>query len=338
MNDLLPVPEDNSALGLIPGNSENLRAGYLEKLEAARIRFEYISNQLHKITLKDALNKWLSTLSHYTALNYANAFKRLEELQIAVLNCNLKQFSMINHEIVIDTIKSHAPWSEATRQARAAAYVSFTGFLERQTGGIIQKAITKKTGVNKTFFKVREKVKTRCLSKRQTKIFLRELDKLNEQYGLIARVTLQGGKRINEVLTLPIKNIDFPKNQITFIQSKTNGTKKTTVINYPKHIMRQLRRQIGKRDDEDFVFINKNNNKVVRESLYLIFLKAGKNARIPFPVTPHVLRVTLVTRLKELRVHNSDIMKITGHSNIKQLEDYDKSEAGENATLHYNFV
>lgn len=338
MNDLIPVPEEKSPLDLIADHVDNRRPNYMENYEAARARYEYISSQLHKITLKDALDKWFSTLCHNTAVNYGYAFKRLEELQIVIINCNLKQFSMFNHEIVIDTIKNYAPWSEATRQARAAAYVSFTGFLERQTGGIIQKAITKKTGVNKTFFKVRDKVKTKCLSIRQTKIFLRELDKLNEQYGLLAKVMLQGGKRTNEVLSLPIKNIDFLKKQITFIQSKTSGKKKTTVINYPPHIMRQLRKHIKKRDGEDFVFVSKNGKKIFNESMSLVFIKAGKNARIPFNVSPHVLRVTLITRLKELRVHNSDIMKITGHSNIKQLEEYDKSEAGENATLQYNFV
>lgn len=335
MNDLILFSEENPSRDLIAGNR---RPNVLEKYEAAKVRYEYISSQLHKINAREALDKWLSTLSHHTAKNYGFAFKRLEELQFAIIDCNLRQFSMINHEIVIDTIKNHTPWSEATRQARAAAYVSFTGFLERQTGGVIQKAIIKNRGVNKTFFKIRDKVKTKALSIRQTKIFLQELDKLHEQFGLIAKVMLQGGKRTNEVLSLPVKNIAFLKNQITFIQSKTSGKKKTTVINYPPYIMRQLRRHIGKRAGEELVFVNNNGNKIFREYLGIVFVKAGKKARIPFNVSPHVLRVTLVTRLKELRVQNTDIMKITGHSSVQQLDEYDKSDAGENATLHYNFV
>lgn len=333
MNDLILFSEENPSRDLI-----DRRPNFLEKYEAAKVRYEYISNQLHKITARQALEKWLSTLSPNTAISYGFAFKRLEELQFVIIDCNLRQFSMFNHEIVIDTIKNHAPWSEATRQARAAAYVSFTGFLERQTGGVIQKAITKKRGVNRTFFKIREKVKTKALSIRQTKIFLREMDKLGERYGLLAKVMLQGGKRTNEVLNLPIKNIDFLKNQITFIQSKTSGKKKTTVINYPSYIMRQLRRHIGKRTGEELVFVNNNGNKVCLRYLHNIFAKAGKKARIPFNVSPHVLRVTLVTRLKELRVQNTDIMKITGHSSVQQLDEYDKSDAGENATLHYTFI
>jgi len=338
MNDLIPGPDDQSPLDLIAAQSNNRTPNYMEQFEATRARYEYIAGQLHKISLQEALDNWLSTLNFHTAKAYRYAFKRLEELQFVIINCTLKQFSMFNHEIVIDSVKNYVPWSEATRQARAAAYVSFTGFLDRQTGGIIQKAIIKKTGINKTFFKVRDKVKTKSLSIRQTKLFMRELEKLDERYALLAKVMLQGGKRTNEVLSLTVKNVNLLQKQITFRQSKTGGTIKVTVINYPSHIMRDLRRHIGDRTGDDLVFVTRTGKKICNNPLILVFVKAGKNARIPFRVTPHVMRVTLVTRLKELRVHDSDIMKITGHSNLKQLEEYDKSEAGHNATLKYSFV
>lgn len=341
MNDLMLIPEgseEKSPLDLIAESLRDQSHGYLEQYQAAKVRYEYISGQLPKIPVREALDKWLSTLSYHTAKSYREGFKRFEELQLVILDCSLKQFSMFNHEIVLDSIKSHAPWSEATRQARAAAYMSFTGFLERQTGGIIRKAVAKTTGVNKTFFKIRDKVKTKAMSEIQTKRFLRELDKLHERSGLVAKVMLQGGKRTNEVLSLPVKNVDFLNKQITFIQSKTSGKLKTTVINYPGRVMRQLRRYIGKRNGDDLVFVTKNGRKLTYQHLTLTFRKAGEKAKVPFKVTPHVLRVTLVTRLKELRVQNTDIMKITGHSNVKQLEEYDKSDAGENATRQYYFV
>lgn len=334
MNDLISSPDGN----LIAGDSYHTRAGYLEEYEAVRTRFKYISSQLSKITVLEALDKWIPTLSHYTGVSYRASFKRLEELQIIIVNCNLMQFSMINHEVVIDAIKNYEPWAEATRQLRAAAYVSFTTFLERQTAGVIKKAKIKSAGVNKTFFKVNDKVKTRALSKRQTKIFLQALDQINPKYGLIAKIILQGGKRVGEVASLPVKNVDFLKNRISFIQSKTGGTKQVTVINYPNRVMRQLRANIGDRKGDDFVFVSVVGKQLKGDVIGDYFAKAGKKARIPFRVAPHVLRVTLITRLKELRVQDTDIMKITGHRNIKQLMDYDKSEAGENATLHYNFV
>ena len=45
------------------------------------------------------------------------------------------------------------------------------------------------------------------------------------------------GKRINEVLTLTTEQIAWDKNEITFVQSKTKGTHKETVITYSKSLM-----------------------------------------------------------------------------------------------------
>lgn len=338
MNDLIPIPENqqSSLFAEAPATLPPSVCQRLQAYETERVRVEYIFSQLSKMSVREAMETWIPTLSPLTGKSYKYALRTLQKLQIITLDCDLRQFSMINHEIVVDTIKNHAPWKEATRQARAAAYVSFTGFLERQTRGIIKKAVIVKTGANKTFFQVREKVKTRSLSKRQTKLFLKAIDRINARNGLIAKIMLQGGKRQNEVLTLQIKNINFSKNQIIFEQSKTRERKKVTVINYPPDIMKQLKRYTGKR--AGLAFVTRTGRQIHGSQLYKSFVKAGKKARIPFQVSPHVLRVTLVTRLKELRIQDTDIMKITGHSNARDLAKYDKADLGYNATLHHNFV
>jgi len=43
----------------------------------------------------------------------------------------------------------------------------------------------------------------------------------NPRDRLIAKIALQGGKRINEVLTLTTEQIAWDKSEITFVQSKT---------------------------------------------------------------------------------------------------------------------
>lgn len=325
-------------MGDSDGSEPRRPNNHLAEFYAAQARLDNISYQLPRVSVQQALEKWLATLSPATAKSYGEAFKRLKKLELAIIDCNLFEFSMFNHEAVIDNIKSYKPWSEGTRQARAAAYISFTGFLERHTEGIIKKAKIISKGVNKTFPRIREKVKTRPLSKRQTRIFLAELDKKkNPRYALIARVMLQGGKRSNEVLSLQIKNVNFEKSQITFKQSKTRGTDKVTIINYPKHVMKALKKYIGSRKT-GLVFINRTGKKIWSGDLRNSFILIGKRAKIPFSMTPHVLRVTLVTRLKELRIQDSDIIKVTGHSNVKEMAKYDKSDMGYNATLHHNFV
>jgi len=311
----------------------NLPDTYQESVSA---KSETIWKQLGNLSVMDALGVWLQTLNKLTRVNYHSGFKRLSELDLVDMNLTLQQFSLVNHEAIVDDIKLVQDWSEATRQARAAAYISFTGFLQRRTQGIINKAVTNKEGVSKTFFKIRDKVKTDALSQSQTRRFLEEMDKLNIRDALIAKLLLQGGKRKTEVLNLGIEQISFETNTIQFTQTKTRGMEKVTVINYPDHIMLELREYIGQRTG--LVFVTRNKNRISAFQIDRNFLKAGEKADIPFRVTPHVLRVTLVTRLKELKVQDTDIMKITGHSNPAQLSSYDKSDLSDNATLYHHFV
>jgi len=68
------------------------------------------------------------------------------------------------------------------------------------------------------------------------------------------------------------------------------------------------------------------------------FQVAGKKAGISFPVTPHVLRVTTVTYLKQQGFSDTDIMKVTGHESIHMIRMYDKNELAQNATQHISLV
>lgn len=317
----------------VPATEEKIPTTYSAVKTAKQ---ESLWQQLQTVMLEESLDFWYGTLPESTARSYQAGFYRLFELEVLQKEINLQQFSLLNHETIIDQIKLIQEWSEATRQARAAAFISFTGFLQRRTQSIIKKATANKEGANKTFFKVREKVKTNPLSKEQTPIFLNALEKINRRDALIAKLILQGGKRKGEVLELTIDGIDFYRNQITYRQSKTRGMEKVTVINYPKHVMDELVEYTNGRTG--LVFVTRNGKKIAPFQIDRNFLKAGELAGIPFRVTPHVLRVTLVTRLKELKVQDTDIMKITGHANPAQLSSYDRSDLGNNASADFSFV
>ncbi len=331
MKDVIKIETEHSVI-----NQED-QSVLPDSYEQARSQINDITwKHLAGITVQQALETWFTTLGLHTAKNYRSGFLRLIELAIVNSAMNLQAFSLINHESVVDDIKMINDWSEATKQARAAAYISFTGFLQRRTQGIVRKAVANKEGANKTFFKVRDKVKTEALSQPQTRQFIQQIEKINERDGLIAKLILQGGKRKEEVLNVKIEDIDFTKKQITFVQTKTRGMEKVTIINYPDHVMQELKTYIA--DRTGLVFITRNHKKVAPFQIDRNFYKAGLKAGIPFRVTPHVLRVTLVTRLKELKVQDTDIMKITGHANPAQLSAYDKSDMGDNASLYHHFV
>lgn len=180
------------------------------------------------------------------------------------------------------------------------------------------------------------KVVTKAMNQVQWSTFLSFLAEINFRDCLIAKVTLQGGKRIREVLKLTVDQINWGNCEITFEQSKTIGSKIETVITYPYSLMKALKDYIG--DRKEFVFISRKGNPVILNQVANTFAKAGKKADIPFKVTPHVLRASTVTYLKHQAFSDSDIMKVTGHASSEMVNAYDKSSRADNASKKVNLV
>lgn len=303
--------------------------------EAQSIQKEAVWRNLANISVEQAIEEWLKILGNLTAKNYASGIKILSEHNLIHLDITLQAFALINHDAIIDRIKNLSILSESSKQARAACYIAFTRFLSRRTESLIRKAIPSREG-NKTFFRVREKVHTQAMTRAQWITFLENLHKLNQRDCLIAKITLQGGKRISEVLSLRTEQINYSVNEVTFRQSKTKGYEKATVITYPSAVIGELRSYLDNR--EGIVFVTKYGQPVMPNQLAITFEKAGIKAGIPFKVTPHVLRASAVTYLKGQGFTDSDIMKVTGHASSEMIHAYDKSERAQNASKKINLV
>jgi integrase len=100
--------------------------------------------------------------------------------------------------------------------------------------------------------------------------------------------------------------------------------------------MTQLRDLVG--DRKGYVFLSAKGNPVILNQVANTFARAGKNAGISFKVTPHVLRASAVTYLKQQGFADSDIMKITGHASGEMIRAYDKSERAHNPTKKVNLI
>ncbi len=100
--------------------------------------------------------------------------------------------------------------------------------------------------------------------------------------------------------------------------------------------MRRLREYIGERTGH--VFIKRSGKPVMINQLASTFAKAGKAAGINFKVSPHVLRASAVTYLKQQGFGDSDIMRVTGHSTAEMVYAYDKSSRADNASKKVNLI
>lgn len=304
--------------------------------EAQALRDHFVWNKLEYVTIENILNEWLQTLSERTKINYRSGMNVL--ILIGIINplMTMQAFSLVNHDAIVDKIKQIPEWQETSRQSRAACYISFTRYLSRRFPGIFKKAIPSREGVSKTFYRVHEKVVTQAMNQAQWVEFFNELKKINARDCLIAKIVLQGGKRIREVLSLKTDQIDWQKQEISFVQSKTKGARKETVITYPDSIMQELKEYLGNR--QGFVFISSKGNPVILNQVAITFAKAGKRAEIPFKITPHVLRASTVTYLKQQGFVDSDIQKITGHASSEMVNAYDKSDRADNPSKKVNLI
>lgn len=309
---------------------------------ALEARDEGLWHRLGGITVSEAVEHWLRTISNpRTYRAYNGSMTELFRAGLLIPDMSLSAFAIMNFETIVDTIKSGpqlSRWAEATKQLGAAAFISFTGFWCRRSRGIIRKASSSKEGISRTFFKIREKVKTEAIQTEcEREAFLKALDRISPRDGLLAKVMLQGGKRVSEVLALTIDRISYATCKITFLQSKTRGYEHETVITYPHHIMVSLREYIGTRTG--IVFVTSTGKGLHPSQLNRNFRLAGENAGISFPVTPHVLRATCVTFLqKQADVTDTDIMKVTGHASSDMIAMYDKSSRADNASVRFNLV
>lgn len=304
--------------------------------EAKSYQSQKVWQQLEQISVQQAAEQWLATLNPRTRINYQSGLRRLAEKGLLSPLLSLQSFALVNHEAIIDQIKLVNEWAECSRQSRAACYISFTRFLHRRSQGMITRAISNREGHSKTFFRVYDKVKTQAMSQVQWIAFLGALEQISSRECLIAKLILQGGKRANEVLSLQTRQIDWDRRKILFEQSKTKGTKKTTVITYPKSVMDKLKLFLGERTG--LVFITRSGKPIMMTRLAQTFDKAGKVAGIPFKVTPHVLRASTVTYLKQQGFQDTDIMKVTGHSSAAMVCAYDKTSQESNATEKVQLV
>lgn len=314
----------------------NIMDGLFTFEQAKRLKEEKAWRDISLVSVDEAKDEWLQTLPRLTAKNYASGINFLSAKGILNLELNLQAFALVNQDAVIDIIKSLEGVSECTKQARAACFISFTRFLSRRTEGLIKRAVPCREGTIKTFGKVREKVKTNAMSHKEWSAFLRELDKINRRDCLIAKLILQGGKRISEVLSLSTDQIDFDTREITYMQSKTRGYHKETVITYPQSVITDLKTYLY--DRSGHVFITISGRPVVPTQLSFTFALAGKRAKIPFKVSPHVLRASTVTYLKREGFADSEIMKVTGHASAEMVHAYDKSERSNNPTRFVNLI
>ncbi len=303
---------------------------------AQEIKQETIWHGMSGVLLVGEIQTWLDGIQNpRTKRSYYISMNELIKHGFIDRAWSVQQYSLISPDLISDKIKvSYTTWSPRTREARIACFLAFTRYLSRKTEGVVRRGIPCRDGISKTFSTKTKKVSTNSLTRKQLGEFLRELDLINVRDGMIARLCIHGGKRISEVLSLTVEQINFENFQIRFSQSKSKFADDYTIISYEynsaKTVLESLKAYIGER--RGFVFVTASGKSVKKNQVDRNFIKAGGRAGIPFNTSPHVLRATFVTLAKIDGFSDCDIMRATGHSSSEMVNKYDKRDLADNAT------
>ena len=133
------------------------------------------------------------------------------------------------------------------------------------------------------------------------------------------------GIRISELINLELNQIDFDE---CIIRVVGKGKKMRivplgdTAINYLKLYIEEYRKFLVKTQVNNYIFINKDGNKISRQGFFKILKKLAQEAGIKKEVSPHTLRHSFATHLLNNGADLRVIQELLGHENLVTTEIY----------------
>lgn len=143
----------------------------------------------------------------------------------------------------------------------------------------------------------------------------------NTKHQAIISLAYSSGLRVGEIQNLKIRDIDFGEKTIHIKQSKG---KKDRITILSKKIIPGLKKMVGEKNTDDFVFESERGGKMATRTLQKIFSTACQKAKIKKMATFHSLRHSFATHLLEQGTDIRHIQELLGHSNIQTTQIYTK--------------
>lgn len=143
--------------------------------------------------------------------------------------------------------------------------------------------------------------------------------KLKMRDKVILALLYSSGIRVSELVNLILRDIDFDERTIR-IRGKGDKDRLVLFDNVTKDL---ILRYIEIRDnDSEYLFINKNGNKLTSRYIQMMIKKYGEEAEIEKKVTPHILRHSFATHLLKNGVDIRAIQQLLGHSSLSTTQIY----------------
>jgi site-specific recombinase XerD len=151
---------------------------------------------------------------------------------------------------------------------------------------------------------------------------------------------LSTGMRISELLSLNRDSIDFDRKEAVIV----GKGRKTRTVFFSDDAVRWLRRYLARRDDTNpalFVTYGDSPSRLSRGDIPRFLKAAGKLAGLKKRITPHLLRHTFCTNLRNNGADLSLIKELAGHQDIQTTVRYylgtDKQVLKDAVTKYLNY-
>lgn len=141
----------------------------------------------------------------------------------------------------------------------------------------------------------------------------------NLKHKLIISLAYGAGLRVNEVISLKVKDINL--DELTVHLKDTKGKKdRLTII--PESIRNDIKILISEKSLDEIVFASERGGKLTERTAQKIFENGMKKAGIKKDATFHSLRHSFATHLLENSVDVRYVQELLGHSNIRTTQIY----------------
>lgn len=147
----------------------------------------------------------------------------------------------------------------------------------------------------------------------------------NVKHKLLLGLLYSSGLRVSEIVNLKVKDLDFENKMLRVRQGK--GAKDRMTILAEK-VAGVLKRYVGKKEADDYVFESARGGKLTERSAQKVFAKALKESGIKKSASCHSLRHSFATHLLEQGVDIRYIQELLGHKRLETTQVYTKVTSG----------
>jgi len=163
--------------------------------------------------------------------------------------------------------------------------------------------------------KRKEKLLPRCLTRTEVKKLLAST--CNLKHKLVIKMLYSSGLRLQELVDLQRREIDFERN-LVFVRKGKGKKDRVTILG--KSLRVDLLTYLSSLEFKTPYLFEGRKGKYSKKSVQMILKTAGEN--IGKRVTPHMLRHSFATHLLESGVDIRYIQKLLGHSDVSTTQIY----------------